>query len=97
MTAAASLAESRDATAVLGWGGLHTCIHAALLPCAAHARDWKAWDEGFAFVSAVLRKTGLTEPDLAWAVSLSADLADAAGEEGRAAAARGLAAPPRGL
>ena len=86
--AAAVLEESRETLAAMGWGGLHVAVRAALLPCAARARDWKAWDEGFDFVTAALRETGLREPDIAWAAALAAEVADAAGEGGRAEAAR---------
>jgi len=86
--AAVALEESRETLAAMGWGGLHVAVRAALLPCAARARDWKAWDEGFDFVTAALRETGLREPDIAWAAALAAEVADAAGEGRRAEAAR---------
>ena len=89
--ARASLEASREAIAGMKWGVLLTGVQAALLPCLAAARDWPAWDAGFDFVANALRGTGLVEPDIAWAAALSADVAAAAGEEGRAGAARGLA------
>jgi tetratricopeptide (TPR) repeat protein len=91
-SARSSLAATREAIAGMGWGGLLTCVQAGLLPCATRDRDWHAWDESFGFVAHALHETGLVEPDIAWAAALSADLAAAAGEEGRAAAVRELAA-----
>ena len=89
--AATSLHECRELLAERGWGGLHTCVRAALLPCAARVRDWQAWDEGYEMVAAVLQESGMTEPDVTWALGLAADLTEAAGDERRAEAARWLA------
>jgi tetratricopeptide (TPR) repeat protein len=95
--AEASLRESREILAGRGWGILQTCVQAALLPCAVHTRDWKSWDEDFAFVSAALRNTGLVEPDITWTVSLAAEMLEAAGEGGRAGAAKRLASRTQGV
>jgi tetratricopeptide (TPR) repeat protein len=89
-TAAKALQESRDLLAVRGWGGLQTCVRAALLPCAAQARDWQAWDKGYDFLTAALRESGVVEPDVLWAIGLAAEVTAAAAEDGRAAAARRL-------
>jgi tetratricopeptide (TPR) repeat protein len=85
------LEESRSLLGGMGWGGLLTCVHAALLSCAAQARDWSFWDDGFAIVSPAVEGSGIVEPDLAWAAELAGRLTEWAGETARAKAVYGLA------
>jgi len=89
--ALAALEESREILGTRGWGGLETVVRAALLPCQARTRAWKAWDEGFDAVSAALKTTGVVDPDILWAAALAAEVMAAAGEKRREAAARKLA------
>jgi len=86
-----ALEESREILTRRGWGGLETIVRAALLPCYAKTRDWKAWDEGFDLVSATLKTTGVIEPDILWAAALAAEVAGAAGEKSREGAAQRMA------
>src|SRR5262249_34176833 len=86
-----ALEACRESLDGMGWGGLHTTVSAALLPCAAPTRDWKDWDRGFDQVAAALKTTGIVEPDILWAMALAAEVAAAAGERRRAAAAQEVA------
>lgn len=65
-------------------------LHAISLPCAAHARDWTAWDTHIGRAEALLEETGMVDPDVAAMAALAADLADEADEAARAARARKL-------
>jgi hypothetical protein len=86
-----SLEESREILGGRAWGSLETVVRAALLPCHARTRNWKAWDEGFDAVSAALKTTGVVEPDILWAAAVAAEVAGAAGERRREEEAQKLA------
>ncbi|HEX3127877.1 MAG TPA: tetratricopeptide repeat protein [Thermoanaerobaculia bacterium] len=73
-----ALEEIRHQLEPLGWGGLLACVHTARLACAVHHRDWSAWDESYARAAALLKASGLQDPDLEWAVQLAARLAEEA-------------------
>jgi tetratricopeptide (TPR) repeat protein len=59
----------------LGWRGLLTTVHAALLAGEAVRGDWEAWDTRFA--QAALGAQSTLEPDLAWALTLAGEVAAA--------------------
>jgi serine/threonine protein kinase/tetratricopeptide (TPR) repeat protein len=90
-TAEETLREARESLERLGWGGLLSCVHVALLACAAQARDWEAWDDHFERAAAALRESGLLDPDVAWAAELAGRLTDWAGQPARAREAFRLA------
>ena len=69
---------------------LLACVHAGLLACAAQARAWGAWETSFGRLSELLAASGLQDPDITWCTELSAKLAEDAGREAWARAARGL-------
>jgi serine/threonine protein kinase/tetratricopeptide (TPR) repeat protein len=73
-----TLDEIRHQLEPLGWGGLLACVHTARLACAVHDRDWSAWDESYARAAELLGSSGLQDPDVAWAVGLTARLAEEA-------------------
>ncbi|MFP5286224.1 MAG: tetratricopeptide repeat protein, partial [Thermoanaerobaculia bacterium] len=85
------LEEIRDRLDHLGWGGLLACVHAGLLACAAQARAWGAWEASFGRLTELLAASGLQDPDIAGCAELSAKLAEDAGREAWARAARELA------
>jgi serine/threonine protein kinase/tetratricopeptide (TPR) repeat protein len=87
------LEEIRRQLEDLDWGGLLACVHAGLLACTAHARAWGAWETSFGHLSRRLASSGLQDPDIAWCAELSAKLAEGAGREAWARAARGLVPP----
>lgn len=74
-----------------GRKGLEGALHAALLPCAAHAEDWEAWDEHLARATALLAQTRFVDGDIARAAEAGARLALQAHERARAAGAVALA------
>ena len=84
------LEEIRRQLDGLGWGGLLACVHAGLLACAAQARAWGAWETSFGRLTELLAASGLQDPDITWCTELSAKLAEDAGREAWARAARGL-------
>jgi eukaryotic-like serine/threonine-protein kinase len=84
------LEEIRSQLEGLDWGGLLACVHAGLLACAAHDRAWGAWETSFGRLTGLLASSGLQDPDIAWCAELSAKLAEDAGREAWARAARGL-------
>jgi serine/threonine protein kinase/tetratricopeptide (TPR) repeat protein len=84
------LEEIRAQLDGLGWGGLLACVHAGLLACAAHDRAWGAWETTFGRLTELLAASGLQDPDIAWCAELAARLAEDAGREAWARAARGL-------
>ena len=84
------LEEIRDQLEDLGWGGLLACVHAGLLACAAQARARGAWEASFGRLTELLAASGLQDPDIAWSAELSAKLAEDAGREAWARAARKL-------
>lgn len=88
--AAELLDEIRGRLEELGWGALLACVHTARLACAAHARDWAAWEDSYARAAQRLRSSGLVDPDVAWCAELAARLAEEAGKPDRAKAARVL-------
>ncbi len=63
-----------------------------LLPCIADAGDWDVWDSSLAEATGYLESRGLYEADQARIARLAADVAAAAGQPERAAAARAFAA-----
>lgn len=69
-------------------------IAAGLLACAAGERDWLSWDALAIALPGVLAEAPVS-PDVPWAAGIAAGLAEAAGEAGRAAFARGVAAAHR--
>jgi serine/threonine protein kinase/tetratricopeptide (TPR) repeat protein len=89
------LEEIRGQLENLDWGGLLACVHAGLLACAAHARAWGAWETSFARLHGLLAASGLQDPDINWCTELSAKLAEDAGREAWARAARGLVGAQR--
>jgi len=89
--AAPVLLESQELLEGMSWGGLLACVHTGSLACAAHDRAWTAWDDHFDCGAAMLRGSGLLDPDLAWAAELAAQACEAAGDQARAGAARELA------
>jgi serine/threonine protein kinase/tetratricopeptide (TPR) repeat protein len=66
-------------------------VHANLLPCAAAAADWSAWDHHFQEASTLLAETGMADKDIEWTLNRAVDLARAAGDELRAGQAEHLA------
>ncbi len=84
------LEEIRGQLEGLDWRGLLACVHAGLLACAAHGRAWGAWETSFGRLTGLLASSGLQDPDIAWCAELSAKLAEDAGREAWARAARGL-------
>lgn len=89
--AAVSLEAARVALEAQGLLGLLGCVHAELLPSAAAARDWGAWDRHLARARELLERAPMIDPDIAWPAQLAGDMAHAAGERGRARAAWELA------
>jgi tetratricopeptide (TPR) repeat protein len=84
------LEEIRGQLEDLDWRGLLACVHAGLLACAAHARAWGAWETSFGRLRGLLAASGLQDPDIIWCTELTAKLAEDAGREAWARAARGL-------
>jgi eukaryotic-like serine/threonine-protein kinase len=68
-------------------------VHANLLPCAAAAGDWAAFDHHLSTASLLLNETGMADDDIAWTLERAAELA--AEQPERAAAAAALAATQR--
>jgi serine/threonine protein kinase/tetratricopeptide (TPR) repeat protein len=63
---------------------LEAYAHAALLPCAAAAADWAAWDAHLSEATLLLEETGLVDPDIRGLVEDAQRIARAAGERARA-------------
>jgi len=74
-----------------GWRTMIACVHAELLVCSAHARDWVSWDAHQAAVAHSCAETKIVDLDLANASSKAGALALESGETSRARAAYGLA------
>jgi tetratricopeptide (TPR) repeat protein len=64
-------------------------LHAGLLPCAAHARDWAAWDHDLRRVLALLED--LVDEDIPWCAELAGRLCAEAGDHERSRRAYELA------
>ncbi len=71
--------------------GLAAASGMALVVCLGAAKDWPAWDDLFTEVLGHLNSSGFVDPDTARAASMAGELAQAAGERGRARRAYGLA------
>ncbi|MCB9528362.1 MAG: serine/threonine-protein kinase PknK [Myxococcales bacterium] len=69
-------------------------IAAGLLACAGGEGDWLSWDALAIALPGVVAEAPVS-PDVPWAAEMAAGLAAAAGEAGRAAFARGVAAAHR--
>lgn len=82
--ARALFAEVSATVARRGGSHLRCAAELSLLPCAAAAHDWTAFDEHLATSVALLAKTGLAETDTSKLTSLAGELAAAAGQEDRA-------------
>ena len=59
-------------------------VHSALLPCVAIAGDWPAWDEHINMAQSLLAETNVVDSDVAWTLELGAEIAEEAGQPGRA-------------
>lgn len=68
-------------------------VHANLLPCAAAAGDWAAFDHHAEVAGELLGSTGMADDDIAWTLERAAELAAEHGE--RAARAAALAEAQR--
>ena len=68
-------------------------VHANLLPCAAAAGDWGAFDQHLSTAATLLAETGMADDDIAWTLERAAALA--AEYPARAAAAEALAVSQR--
>jgi len=66
-------------------------VHAFLLPCAAAAADWAAWDRHLDRALALLESTGFVEVDVARMAALGGELALDSGDTRRARGAFSLA------
>jgi eukaryotic-like serine/threonine-protein kinase len=64
--------------------GYEATLHAALLPCTAHARDWAQWDLHLAQAQRLLSLHPQAHDDIAWTSELAADLAQEANQPSRA-------------
>jgi serine/threonine protein kinase/tetratricopeptide (TPR) repeat protein len=64
--------------------GYEASLHVALLPCAAHARDWAQWDAHFAQAQRLLDLHPQAHDDIAWTAELAGDLAGEARQSARA-------------
>jgi serine/threonine protein kinase/tetratricopeptide (TPR) repeat protein len=71
--------------------GLQGSLHAFLLPCVAHARDWQAWREHLNQARIILEETGIFDADIAWACELGAQQAGALGYASQAIGAYKIA------
>lgn len=89
--AGASLEAARADLEAQGLLGLLGCVHAELLPSAAAARDWDAWDRHLGRAVELLARAPMVDPDIAWPAQLGGDLARDAGDPERARAAYELA------
>ncbi|HSS49525.1 MAG TPA: tetratricopeptide repeat protein, partial [Thermoanaerobaculia bacterium] len=83
--------ESREILERRGWGGLLAAVHLGSLACAAHARDWRAWDDHLEHSRAALGASAPLDPDLAGCAELAARLLARAGQDARAAEAYAIA------
>jgi len=86
------LEENREILERRSWGGLLAAVHLGLLVCAAHARDWRAWDEHLELGQATLTTSAAFDPDLADCADHAGRLLEKAGQEARAAKAYAIAA-----
>ena len=66
-------------------------VHTQLLPCAADANDWQAWDRHLSQATTQLEETGRFDRDIAWPAQLGARIAAQNGQPQRAWAAYLLA------
>lgn len=83
--------ESREVLERRGWGGLLAAVHLGSLACAAHSRDWKAWDGDLERGRAALSASIAHDPDLASCAELAGRLAEKASQDARAREAYGIA------
>ena len=61
-------------------------VHANLLPCAAAAADWAAFDQHLETASALLEETGMADDDILWTLERATQLAAEQPERARAVA-----------
>ncbi|MGM0558122.1 MAG: serine/threonine-protein kinase PknK [Myxococcota bacterium] len=70
--------------------GFEIAVHAALIPCMAHAGLWEEFDTHLDRTAALFAETGMVDQDVARVLALGVAAAEAAGEDLRARRAREL-------
>ncbi len=75
----------------LGQRHLLGYFHVALLPCSAHAGNWREWDDHMTEAITLLDETGAVDQDIAWPAELASELASGLGETERSLQALQLA------
>jgi len=83
--ASAELEGVREVFLHAGREGFMAFVHAAALPCAAHAGRWDRFDKERQALDPLLARIGIADEDLAWCVERAGDLA---AQEGRSDEAR---------